>query len=77
MKRIILVFTLGILLSSCVNHEYRPVNSDGTYVTDIEYNGHKYLEFRERGQYGFSMVHDPECECFEINKNGDVYVTEY
>lgn len=77
MKKILLVFALGILLSSCIEHDYKKVNEDGTYVTNIEYKGHKYLEFRERGQYGFSMIHDPECECFvtikEYNYDSSAY----
>ena len=64
MKKLFFISLFIFLFSSCVEHDYRKVNTEGTYVTDIEHNGHKYLEFRERGQYGFSMVHNPECECF-------------
>lgn len=64
MKRMFLIFVLGILFSSCMKHEYSRVNEEGTLVTNVEHNGHKYLEFREIGQYGFSIVHDSDCECF-------------
>lgn len=64
-----ILISVGVILfgfNSCTNHDYEKVNDKGTSATAFEYKGHMYLEFKKSlRMYGFSVVHDPNCECFK------------
>lgn len=52
--------------SGCLN------NISGLYFNKFELGGHRYILFREPSHSNISVVHDPDCNCFENGKSSKV-----
>lgn len=72
MKKIFSIFvicTISIVLNSC--HNYRNIDEQCNgicgpmVIKEFEYKGHSYIEFKDDGTTGMTVLHNPDCKCFQ------------
>lgn len=54
-----LVLSLLVLLTSCGVERYKKF-----YVVEYQYKKHSYIYFKNEVAYGGSVIHNPDCKCF-------------
>ena len=65
--------TFGFIYSIANSHDkenQKPIE-ERLRTEEFSYKGHQYIKFEtNRTPDGISVVHDPNCSCFSINREG-------
>lgn len=62
MKKFAFLFIICILFGSC-NNRWEVIENTSVMISEIEYKGHTYIEFKDNSTYGANILHSPDCKC--------------
>lgn len=63
-----LLIVAAVLFCGCEQPNPEIKGRNNVVIHHFEYKGHQYIEFGIGGGYG-GVVHDPDCLCFDMQKN--------